>query len=564
MPGFNLRSIASFSKEDGSYNNDNLKTTEYFKNDSIALNTQTPKNYPSEFIDFDSRYKICIEGMIYNLEVKDELSKLIDFIKSNEEIEIAQMISNWDGEFVIIIIDTEENKCTIINDSWGRLPVYYWSKDGQFAITRNISFITQNIELEYDPEVLGISILLGLTLGQDTIWNGVSKLPPHSIMSYSLGDKKVSGGSYFDLRTVNGDATLDELKDEIKDLFVKSLKSRLDKMDNPTLSLSGGLDSRLIAAAIKELGYKTPFITYNRTSGVDELDHVSSKKIIDQLETPDQHEIIELGDTKTEDTDELLRFKQGFNYLSMSYVLPYYRIHEERNISTITGDGGGKFFVDLYPLKNLSSMKALIGYILRYNAFCSIETAASMVNVDAKVLKEKLVKTLKEYPFASYNDKYTFFLIREAGINWALEGEDRNRQYTWSSTPYYNPNLIALCLALPQRAKEYGQLFKHLYQQFPGDLQNVSNPNWDEVVDNAKSVKRIHNKQKLKSFLPTFVLDKKKGVTINEFEFSNELQSILKDWQHSETLNLSGVKDKNSMNFYWQMFTLTKLINSNS
>jgi len=374
----------------------------------------------------------------------------------------------------------------------------------------------------------------------------------------------VSGGSFFDLATVSGDVPLDELKDEIKDEFVKSLKSRLEKMENPTLSLSGGLDSRLIAAAIKDLDYKTPFITYNRTNGVDELDHVSSKKIIDQLGTPDQHEVIEIGETKPEDTNELLAFKQGFNYLSMSYVLPYYRIHEERNISTITGDGGGKFFVDLYPLKNLSSMKNLIGYILRYNAFCSIETAASIVNLDPKVLKDKLVSTLKSYPFASYNDKYTFFLIREAGINWALEGEDRNRQYTWSSTPYYSPRLINMCLALPQRSKEYGQLFKYLYQQFPGDLQSVSNPNWDEVVDNAQSVKRIHKKQKLKSFLPTFVLDKKKGITIEEFEFTDEFQSTIKDWNHPETLNLSGIKDKNSMNFYWQMFTLTKLINSNS
>lgn len=564
MPGFNLRSSSLFSKEDKSYNYDKLTVSDYFKNEDLQLSAQTPKTYPIEFINQSETIKVCFEGMIYNLDFKNELDGLIELVANDKEIEIAKLVSNWDGEFVITIIDLDKNKCTIINDSWGRLPVYYWAQDGQFIVTRNISYITQNINLEYRKDVLGISILLGLTLGQDTIWKSVQKLPPHSIIQYDLVDKKISGGSYFDLRTVSGEMSFDEMKDVIKDKFEESLKSRLEKMHNPTLSLSGGLDSRLIAAAIKKEDKDIPFITYNRTNGVDHLDYDSSKDIIDKLDTSDQHEIIQLEDTKSEDTDELLAFKQGFNYLSMSYILPYYRLHEERDITTITGDGGGKFFVDLYPLKNLSSIKSLVGYILRYNAFCSIETAAKIANVTPKELKNKLVETLKSYPFASYNDKYTFFLIREAGINWALEGEDRNRQYVWSSTPFYNPELISMCLALPQREKEYGKLYKYLYTQFPGALQGVSNPNWKEVVDNSDSVKRIHNRQKIKSLLPTFILDKKKGIAINDFEFAKELQETLQNWKHSETLNLSDLKNQNSTNFYWQMFTLTKLVNSNS
>ena len=221
MSGFNLRSIGAFSKENDSYNNDGLKLTNYFSDDSISLSSQTPKNYPTEFIEVDERYKVCVEGMIYNIDIKEQLSVLMDFVKEKDELKIANLISDWDGEFVIIIIDTEDGKYTVINDSWGRLPIYYWAQDGQFIITRNISYITQNINLEYEPEVLGISVLLGLTLGQDTIWKKVSKLPPHSMLTYDLSEKQVSGGSYFDLRTVSGDIPMDDLKDEIK----KVLKS---------------------------------------------------------------------------------------------------------------------------------------------------------------------------------------------------------------------------------------------------------------------------------------------------------------------------------------------------
>ena len=89
MPGFNLRSKATFSKEDGSYNHDELQVTDYYSDDSVVLNSRTPKNYPTEFIEVDDRFKVCVEGMIYNLEVKEELPKLLDFVKANDENEIA-------------------------------------------------------------------------------------------------------------------------------------------------------------------------------------------------------------------------------------------------------------------------------------------------------------------------------------------------------------------------------------------------------------------------------------------------------------------------------------------
>ena len=204
-------------------------------------------------------------------------------------------------------------------------------------------------------------------------------------------------------------------------------------------------------------------------------------------------------------------------------------------------------------------MKGLMRYIMRYNAFCSVETAARLVGISTIELEENIVGHLDAYPFASFDDKYVYYLIREAGINWAFEGEDRNRHFVWSTTPFYNPMLIDVCLSIPQSAKEYGGLYHHLYQQYPGNLQEVMNPNWKEEVANQKQVKRIHDRQKIKAFLPERILEARKNIKIEGFHFHQELKELIRSY-NGKSLKLNGLKSKQSMNFYWQLFTVLKLM----
>jgi hypothetical protein len=292
------------------------------------------------------------------------------------------------------------------------------------------------------------------------------------------------------------------------------------------------------------------------------LDDASSEEIVKRLKL-EQHEVFEIQKPVLADTEELLKFKQGLNYLSMGYVLPYYRMHAEKKYTTITGDGGGKFFVDLLALKSIRSMKGLFNYIMRYNAYCSIETAAKMVGISTIELEENIMGHMDSYPFTSFDDKYVYYLIREAGINWAFEGEDRNRQYVWSTSPFYTPELIETCLSIPQKSKTYGNLYYHLYQEYPGKLQEVMNPNWKEQVSNRNEVKRIHKRQKLKAYLPLKFLQLKRNVDLSQFEFEDELRQLILHYSGNH-LNLKALKPKNSMNFYWQLFTLLKLMDENN
>lgn len=558
MPGFNLNSAGFDSDANATYSDDGLTRKLWYENDYFEFSGQYSGDYPYKFKE---ELGIYFEGLVYNVTPEDHFEELTELLEGYQLDEIAEKIKDWDGEFVFMHRDTGSKSIYIINDSWGRLPVYYWKDKNRFIVSRNISRITHFAKPKYRQEGIAMSLLIGTNLGTETLWKKVQRMPPHSIL-HIHADGHFSLHEYFKLKTVNGKANFEKTSEKISQSFDEALKTRLEKLPQATISLSGGLDSRLIAASAKKQGLDVPYITYNRETGDDRLDADSSQEIVDRLEIK-HRQTFQIPPAEMDDIEELIEIKQGLNYASMGYILPYYKMHATKGYSTITGDGGGKFFVDLSALRSIRSITALLKYILRYNSFCSIETAGKIAGVSPMKLEENLIEHLESYPVHTYADKYIYFLIREAGINWAFEGEDRNRQYVWSTSPFYHPKLIDLCLSIPQKSKEYGALYDHLYRQYPGNLQEVSNPNWKEVVSHRSRVKRIHDRQKMKSFLPQFVLDYKKDIPIDEFPFKNELIKLL-EGRNQYRLDVSDLHVKNSMNFYWQLFTLLLVFRSSS
>lgn len=548
MPGFNLFS-ESLQPKTVDYQFDGFAPIQWKSDSKITLSSQGWKGYPAVFNEEASYY---FEGYIYNAK-SEEIAKSIKTLLEKQQYKaIAEIIKPLDGEFVFIF--ATESGYVIVNDPWGRLPIYTWSANGQLIVSRNISFIADNTSLELDSVRSATMLLFGFNLGEATNWKHVNKIPPHSITSIQSSDHSMQIKRYFSVSEVSGNATIQEAGDEIITYLKEGLKNRIEQLPQTTLSLSGGLDSRLTVAALAAIDEHIPLITYHRPGDTDALDIESAKKISRSIQREKEHEIVAIPQHKFEDTLEIMQFKRGMNCASMGFVLPYHRMHQERSISSIADDGGGKFFRDLYPFYDLNSISKTVRYIVKKHGACSISEAATICGCNEKELYTSIEETLKAYPYKNANDVYSFFSIREIGVNWAYEGGDRNRHYNWITTPFYHPKVIENCLAIPQRDKAHGRLFNYLYTSLPGKLQNVLNPNWKQEVNDEKQIKRLFDRQRIKSRIPTTLLKLKSDIAIDTFEFGQELKSLIDE--HKGPLHVQKLKKKNSDNFYWQLLTL--------
>ncbi|MBL4862407.1 MAG: hypothetical protein JKY09_05250 [Crocinitomicaceae bacterium] len=529
----------------------------HISEDELTLISNRYDNYPIRQFKVDELH-FYFEGYIYNRSDEDVINEVKSALLDSKYDVLANKISSYDGEFFMIVVNKQKQIVHLFNDSWGRLPVYIYENEQEKIVSREIKFITSIVDqLNYDPISVANNLMFGYSLGHKTIWQGVRKMAPHSIITIDLNSNKLGDRNFFDLKFNNENNSKDELAEEILQKIETSLDHRIQKLPQPSLSLSGGLDSRLIAACLKKINRSIPLTTYSSYDQSTNPDIKSGSQIVKQLGFENLHELIPLRNTEIKDLFLLADIKQGLNFLGMSFIIPYYQYLSDKNYSTITGDGGDKFLVDLTPPKKIKSEQQLINCILKYNSTCSIEEAAQLANVTPKEIIDHLKTHLNNYPVEDYNLKYAHFIVKERGINWLFEGEDRNRYFSWSTSPFYNPELIQLCLKYPMNAKRYGQLFLKLFNKLPGNLASILNPNWMLPLNDQKGIKRLHFKQNLKMYIPNILLSSLAKTNLDTFVYRDLLKEQLVKKSDTEIINQTVVENITcSSTLYWRMLTL--------
>lgn len=180
------------------------------------------------------------------------------------------------GMFAIAIWDGRTEKLHLIRDRMGVKPLYWRFEDGEVVFASEIKAI-----LAANPgrqtDVSGQAVWDYLTFryvpGPQTIWTGISKLPPgHRLTLARGGVPEIT--RYWDiprpLRTAHRSA--DVLQQEFDELLIDATSIRM-MADVPVgVMLSGGLDSSCVAAAAREAGHalKTYSVAFRDAPEIDE------------------------------------------------------------------------------------------------------------------------------------------------------------------------------------------------------------------------------------------------------------------------------------------------------
>ena len=242
--------------------------------------------------------------------------------------------------------------------------------------------------------------------------------------------------------------------------------------------------------------------------------------------------------------DEMINIKLGMNYLGMAFLIPFLIQMGEKYDLMLTGDGGDKTLAYLFPGQNmLNSNPAKI--ILQNNEMGSSATCRHIFGCNTSALEKEMMRQLRSYGYKDYRWNYKHFIIFERTKNWLFEGEDRNRNYIWSTSPFYHPQFFKKIHSLDEKEKKDFRFYKLFINKIHPELNDIINANWGFPINDNRKLRALLMKQAVKTRVRKFYPDCKQKKPL-PLEFTAEANQLLAQ-QHSEQLQLNSKINLNNL-----------------
>ncbi len=164
----------------------------------------------------------------------------------------TKFFERLNGTFNGVLADLREKKVVLFNDRYGLARVYYHEGGDGFYFSSEAKSLLQTVPQlrRLDLRSLGEAFSCGCALQNRTLFEGISLLPPGSRWTFRPG-VPVQKETYFRKEDWEALAPLpaEEYYQRLKETFTRILPRYFGGRQKVGLSLTGGLDSRMIIAA---------------------------------------------------------------------------------------------------------------------------------------------------------------------------------------------------------------------------------------------------------------------------------------------------------------------------
>jgi asparagine synthase (glutamine-hydrolysing) len=204
---------------------------------------------------------IDIWGDVYSINgancAQEELAELIanQYLIDN----LNELCGQLNGYFAFVIYDKRTQTIKLVTDRFGMKPLYMWAEHEHvkgFASEPKALLLNPQYEQHIDTAALNTFVDIGHMLGEQTLFNNIKRLPPASITTINVTTQQYTSTRYWGWSTIkkNTTITFDEATAQAYTLFDNAVARCLNTIKQPTLAitLSGGLDSRVLLAAAKQ------------------------------------------------------------------------------------------------------------------------------------------------------------------------------------------------------------------------------------------------------------------------------------------------------------------------
>ncbi len=234
---------------------------ESFVDDHICIVSLTRS--PREKIHVSEQYVVAVEGDVINVSGLPELLKRF-------QRDGTSFVESLNGNFNIVIYDRSKHDVTVVNCKASLHNFFYQQIENECVFSSNIRSIVRSSSAS--PSLNSLSLYKFLSFnyvfGDETMVSGIKRLPLGSVANASR--QSVGVTAYW--KPVFGDfidKNPDGIAEEFNEKMIEATKLRFDYYKDITIFLSGGRDSRLIAAAAERAGVQAETVTYGIPGSAD-------------------------------------------------------------------------------------------------------------------------------------------------------------------------------------------------------------------------------------------------------------------------------------------------------
>jgi asparagine synthase (glutamine-hydrolysing) len=177
-------------------------------------------------------------------------------------------LEKLNGCFCGLLVDLRRREVVLFNDRYGLNRIYVHEQSGGlFFGSEAKSLLVVLPELRaLDPRGLAEWFSCGCALENRTLFRGVSLLPPGSAWTFSA-EGRLKRQTYFQASTWEAQPLLrpDEFSDRLQEVFPRVLNRYMTGNRPVAMSLTGGLDGRMIMAWARPKRGELPCYTFNGT-----------------------------------------------------------------------------------------------------------------------------------------------------------------------------------------------------------------------------------------------------------------------------------------------------------
>ena len=219
----------------------------------------------------DGTCATIVNGEIYNhRELRRELEQAGHRFATRSDCEVVvhayeewgdEFVRRLNGMFAFALWDERRRRLVLARDPYGVKPLYWWTDGRRFAAASEVGGLLQLgvVAAELDPVALDHYLAWRFVPAPRTLFAGVSKLPPASLLV--LDEGRVAISSYREPPGPPLRESADELADELRERLTAAVQRQTMSDVGYGAFLSGGLDSAAVAASIA-LGADGPPSTF--------------------------------------------------------------------------------------------------------------------------------------------------------------------------------------------------------------------------------------------------------------------------------------------------------------